>query len=491
MKPMHKVLSRFRISVLLLGAILLVASFAPLASTSRARAAEDESVFPVRVSANSRYLEDASGKPFLLQGDTAWSLMVQLTKEETEEYLENRRQKGFNAILVNLIEAFYADNPPKNRYGDEPFTTPGDFATPNEKYFAHADWLIQKAAKKGILVVLNPCYTGFSPNFKTARDGWVEATLANGPEGCRDYGRYIGRRYKNQTNILWQAGGDTTIPVGSDLEKNWLEILLGIKEHAPDHLWTAHWLRHTTALDQTTFGALMDIDNAYGLNRSYVQTLRAYNRTPPKPTFYNEGYYEDTALNNTGVGTPRQMRAQAYWALLSGATGHIFGSDHVWMFGGPRGTPRNPKPRLDWRAGMDRQASREMSHVKKLFESRLWQSLLPDQDHTAVTKGYGTFGEDNRTPGGDYVTAARTADGKLVMAYVPSAGTTPRTITVNMSRLSGPANARWYNPTDGTYREIDGSPFANSGSRDVTTPGDNGTGTSDWVLVLETPDSKR
>lgn len=103
-------------------------------------------------------------------------------------------------------------------------------------------------------------------------------------------------------------------------------------------------LRHTTALDQPTFGPHMDIDNAYGLNRSYVQTLRAYNRTPPKPTFYNEGYYEDTALNSSGVGAPEQMRAQAYGALLSGATGHIFGSDHVWMFGGPRGTANSPKP---------------------------------------------------------------------------------------------------------------------------------------------------
>jgi hypothetical protein len=60
-----------------------------------------------------------------------------------------------------------------------------------------------------------------------------------------------------------------------------------------------------------------------------------------------------------------------------------------------------------------------------------------------------------------------------------------------MERLSGPANARWYNPTDGTYRSIAESPLANSGSRDFTTPGDNGTSTNDWVLVLETLKSER
>ena len=156
-----------------------------LAWSTALHAADIQAAFPVRVATNGRNLEEANGKPFLLQGDTAWSLMVQLSKEETEEYLENRRQKGFNAILVNLIEYFYADQPPENKNGAVPFTTPEDLSTPNDDYFAHADWVIQKAGEKGILVVLNPCYTGFSPNFKTARDGWVQAILARGPEKCR------------------------------------------------------------------------------------------------------------------------------------------------------------------------------------------------------------------------------------------------------------------------------------------------------------------
>jgi Putative collagen-binding domain of a collagenase len=41
------------------------------------------------------------------------------------------------------------------------------------------------------------------------------------------------------------------------------------------------------------------------------------------------------------------------------------------------------------------------------------------------------------------------------MAYMPSA----REISVNMSRLAGPATGRWYDPTSGTYRMIAGSPW--------------------------------
>ena len=56
---------------------------------------------------------------------------------------------------------------------------------------------------------------------------------------------------------------------------------------------------------------------------------------------------------------------------------------------------------------MNRQPSQEMVHVKTLFENRAWYELIPDQDHTVVTSGRGTFGEDDRKTGGDYVTAAR------------------------------------------------------------------------------------
>ena len=197
------------------------------AAIGTAGAVPYDSPFPVRVSKNRRYLEDARSKPFLLHGDTAWSLIVQLTREETDEYLENRRQKGFNLILVLLIDPSYADNPPENKNGDAPFTTPNDFSTPNEKYFAHADWVIHKAREKGFLVLLNPVYTGFSVDGLSSRNGWTSAIIANGPTKCRNYGRYVGNRYRGYTNIIWQAVGDATPPHGGALERNWLEVLQG------------------------------------------------------------------------------------------------------------------------------------------------------------------------------------------------------------------------------------------------------------------------
>ena len=60
--------------------------------------------YPLQVSANRRYLVDQRGVPFLVHGDTAWSLTTALTREETRQYLADRRGKGFNSLIVNLIE---------------------------------------------------------------------------------------------------------------------------------------------------------------------------------------------------------------------------------------------------------------------------------------------------------------------------------------------------------------------------------------------------
>jgi hypothetical protein len=159
-------------------------------------------LYPVRVGPDHRHLVDQRGAPFLIHGDMPWSLIVALTEEEAERYLENRRQKGFNSIVVNLIEHKFRG--PANRSGEGPFTTPGDFSTPNERYFQHVDWVLRKAGEKGIQVFLDPVYLGY----RGTDEGWIEEVLANGPEKCRNWGRYVGRRYRSFDNLVWVMGAD-------------------------------------------------------------------------------------------------------------------------------------------------------------------------------------------------------------------------------------------------------------------------------------------
>lgn len=446
------------------GWVLLLALLSGMFPTKSQGAPALASPFPVRLSANNRYLLDSTGSPFFVVGDSPWYLFQQLTKAEAEEYLENRRTKGFNTIIAEMMVANNVNQPFFTRDGDAPFTTPNDFGTPNPNYFAHVDYVLTKAAEKGILVFLAPTWFG------SGMSDWWNAIVQNGPTKCRTFGQYLGNRYRNFNNIIWVHGGDFSAPPNSAGETNALQILLGMKDVDGTKLHTMHRARFSTALQQTNFAPYFDLDATYSGDLTYQESLVAYNRSSFRPSCLIEGRYEGMQNWDSKYNPPELVRYGAYGCVLSGSTGQIFGSMYILDFG---------YSGLDWRAGMERQGSFDMVRLKTLFGSRPWYRLVPDQSHTVVTGGYGSNG------GYDYVTAARVSDGSLVMAYVPSTGTGSRTITVDLGRLAGSTTARWFNPTTGVYTTISGSPFGNSGNQPFTTPGNNGTGTNDWVLVLE------
>src|SRR6185295_3167345 len=129
-------------------------------------------------------LVDAGGAPVWLHGEAAWSLIVGLDDAELDRYLADRRARGINALVVNLIEHKFADHAPLDRAGAPPFTTPGDFATPNEAYFAHADRVLARAAAAGMVVLLAPAYLGD----KGGDEGWYAEIRRSGPDKLRGYG---------------------------------------------------------------------------------------------------------------------------------------------------------------------------------------------------------------------------------------------------------------------------------------------------------------
>jgi hypothetical protein len=140
-----------RIGFVLGAALVLVKVLSPLQSVQAAP------MFPLSIATNHRYLVDRNNTPFFFSGDAPWSIIAQGTNADIDYYLANRQQKGVNVIVVNLIEHKYANNAPRDIAGDPPFTgTP--FSTPNEPYFAHADYLVSQAAQTGMVVLLDALY---------------------------------------------------------------------------------------------------------------------------------------------------------------------------------------------------------------------------------------------------------------------------------------------------------------------------------------------
>jgi hypothetical protein len=402
-------------------------------------------VYPLKIGATGRYLEDQNHIPFLYQGDAPWSLVVGLTEAEVEQYLENRRLKGFNSVIVNLIEHKFAAHAPRNRNGDSPFSVPGDFSTPNEKYFAFADWVIRKAGEKGIQVVLAPAYLGYAGT----DEGWYEEVLANGPEKCRAYGRYVGTRYRKFDNLLWLMGGDRN-PERALKEVS--EMALGIKEADGRHLFTAHVAPEYSPVDVYPAAEWLDINVTYTYKLVHDSLLKDYSRSPMKPFFLIESTYEGEHNSS-----PLQIRRQAYWAVLCGGTGQSIGNRPIWLF--------DP----GWREAMDGLGSLHMTYLMALFNSRPWHELVPDQHHTVVTKGLGEFN------GLDYLAAARSATGSTVVAYMPSR----RKVTVDMTKISGTrANVWWFDPQTGTTAFA--GEFQTKGSIEFDPPGEG-----DWALILD------
>jgi len=348
--------------------------------------------------------------------------------------------------LVNLIEHQFAPHPPNNAYGDGPFTTPGDFSTPNETYFAHADWVVAEASRRGFLVLLAPAYLGAG----CGPEGWCAAMRANGADRLRGYGTYVGKRYALAANIVWVHGGDAnarTYGVGGLVQA----VVDGIKSASKGHLHTAHCFRFDSALDCYDLDWL-SLNNTYSDCRAAPRQIRGdYARARRMPFLFIEGRYENEDASAVC------LRSQAYWSVLGGATGHVFGNRPIWLFAG------------GWRQALDSVGAHSMRHHAALFASRPWHRLVPDYAHQAVVAG------PRDMAGERYVAAARTPDGSLLIAYLPDADP----VTVDMSTIAGrAARAWWFNPTNGEATSI-GS-FATSGLREFRPPS-----AADWVLVLD------
>jgi hypothetical protein len=408
-------------------------------------------VFPLRVEAGKRYLIDAQNRPFLVQGDAPWSLIARLTRENVDLYLETRRQQGFNTVLTNLIEHQFTDNPPRNAYGNAPFTTAGDFGTPNAAYFDHAEYVIAKANEKGMLVLLAPAYMGF----QGGNEGWYSEMSANGATKLRAYGQWVANRFKSYENILWVQGGDYD-PPDKTLAR---AVANGIRDVDTQGLQTFHGGRGTGALEflNTTSDPWLGVNNIYTDANTVVNEAFAQYAGSSMPFFLIEAGYEGNDVDGAGV------RAQAYQAVFSGSTGQLMGNFPVWYFGN------------GWQAALDTTGARTLGHLPELFTSTgiAWQDLAADTGGAVLTSGPGS--------GIDRAVAARASDGSAVVVFAPVG----QSLTIDLTKLAGPrVNARWYDPTNGSLTTI-GAPVANAGSRTFAPPAANAGGADDFVLVLQ------
>jgi hypothetical protein len=426
--------------------------------------------YPLKASSDGRYLVDKNGAPFLMVGDSPHTLICNLTTSDAALYLSNRASNGINTLWVELLCTTYVSGRPNGSLIDGttvPFTNTlaggyYDLTSPNESYWSHVDLIVNMAATNGIQLLLDSLETG----------DWTSAALANGTNRCRQYGQYLGSRYKDFTNIIWITGNDFQTwrtPIDDAVVK---AVALGILDRDTNHLQTVELdYSVSESLDDPNWWPVLGLNGVYTYYATYDETLLAYNKTNFIPTFLLEAAYEYEAYHGVG-GTPNNLRRQEYWSLLSGAlAGHIYGNRWTWTFDS------------EWMSHLNTPGMTHLGYFKSFFGNRPWYDLVPDQNHSTLTLGYGTYsGSSTLNEESDYATAARTDDAALAVIYTP----TNHSLTIDLTRMAGPATARWFDPSSGIYYVVSGSPFADNGSKSFTPPGPNSDGDGDWVLVLET-----
>ena len=435
---------------------------------------------PLKISANGRYFVSSSGAPFFWLGDTGWLLFNKLTREEAEKYLEDRRSKGFNVIQVMVVHSAgqvnaYGDAALENKNVARPRTTPGNTFndTLQYDYWDHVDYIIDKAAEKGLYMALVPVWGSN-----------VKAGLVT-QEQARIYTAWLAARYKNKPNIIWLNGGDIK---GSDSLAVWNAIGATLHKYDPGHIATYHprgrfqssewfhkesWLQfnmfqsgHRNYAQDTSAGELH-----YGEdNWRYIQA--DYQRKPVKPTLDGEPSYEGIpqGLHDTlqAFWTAADVRRYGYWSVFAGGAGYTYGNNAVMQMHKPGDKDGNYGVKDYWYHAIDDEGARQMKHLKDLMMSRPYLERVPDQSLIA-----GNPGERY-----DHLLATRGKQYAFIYTY------TGRTMQVNMGKIAGDTvKAYWFNPRNGNLALI--GKFPNKGVAAFDPPGVQQNG-NDWVLVLDT-----
>jgi hypothetical protein len=160
-------------------------------------------------------------------------------------------------------------------------------------------------------------------------------------------------------------------------------------------------------------------------------------------------------------------RQAAYWSLLTGAFGHTYGNHNIWQM-----YTEDRKPiswaRTHWKTALAHSGAAHVGLMRKMFEKRNWQMLVPDQSIVV--------GENQENA--EYVTAAVSTNGDFLIAYLPYG----RKTTLKTDKIKGKNLKGWlFNPRDG--RTLPLGTFDNAGTKEIA-PHSEGRG-SDWVVIID------
>jgi hypothetical protein len=421
----------------------------------------------LKVGEDQRHIVYRDGKPFFWLGDTAWELFHRLDREEADMYLENRAEKGFTVIQAVVLAELDGLNDP-NPYGEKPLIE-NDPARPNEAYFKHVDYIVKKTSELGMFMGMLPTW-GDKFNKK-----WGVGPVVFTPENAYEYGKFLGKRYKND-QIIWILGGDRS-PENDAHFKIIRAMAKGIREivgesqiityHPMGGDNSAMWFHNDEWLDLNMYQSGHGEVN----KQNYKVTLSTYQKEPVKPVLDGEPCYEDHPINwkaANGWFDAFDSRRAGWWSMLSGACGHTYGNHNIWQMWQPGRKPISVA-RTPWYESIDYPGAFQAGYMRDFFEQIDWQKMQPD--NSIVKSGPNTNGRE--------ILASAATDGTFIIAYTPHG----MDFSLDLSKLkSEMVSVSWFNPRNNSYitlKDIDKGENVN-----FDPPADPARG-NDWLLLVQ------
>ena len=423
----------------------------------------------LRVSKNGRYLMQGD-RPFFWLGDTAWLMLQKLDEPQMRTYLRNRKEKGYNVIQTVLVHIFT---------GNGSSLAPGIKDVREPAYWDFVDRALDMAEEMELYLGLLPAWGSMVK----------EGVLSR--ENIAEYAEFLGKRFKNRSNIIWILGGDIR---GDDVQEIYGKEADILKRYNPERLITYHpfgrtssslWFHGESWLDFNMFqsghrrydqASLGEWDDNVGKetffgedNWRYVE--RDHSCKIMKPTLDAEPSYEGIPQ---GLHNPRNsyweewdVRRYAYWSVFAGAAGHTYGSNAIMQFFMESEGKGSYGVREVWQDAMHHPGASQMQYLKKLMESVDFVNGMPG-DKLLL------YGQKER-----YHRIAVFAGKDYVFCYDYSGDQFLLDLSGYMERFM---DAYWMNPQDGTYSYIT---TLKGVQKWLASPVARKDKANDWVLVLK------
>ncbi|MEZ4272610.1 MAG: DUF4038 domain-containing protein [Myxococcota bacterium] len=403
----------------------------------------------LKVSSNKRYLVYDDGTPFLWMGDSAWVGPLKDSQTNWQTYVNDRIAKRFTVTQVTAGAPGWASNTDIN--GNAPFTN-GDLSRWNPLFGQEFDRRIQYANDKGLVLLvvglMEPIgrYPASAAAVRFARN--IAARLA---------GNFV--IFSPSFDSLYESVGDD---VGSALRQASSRHL--VTQHVGTSLSAAQSYYDKSYLNFSASQSGHNRGNREACASNAIKwNLSLYERSPFKPVINLETYYD---ANNTApagasgayLGTAKDARQMGYLSWLSGSLGYTYGALGVWDW------ETDSSKGSYWTKAIAFPSSTQMKHMSTFFGGIAWWTLAPA--HALVQSNPSAYLSKR--------VVAKSPSGDLAVAYTPDSNP----ITLSMASFVGAMQARWFNPTTGTFTNIAGT-FDNSGTHGFTPPA-----SGDWLLLL-------